>query len=670
MPPTFIDQGLVTARDPSLLKPGELSKAEDAYYKPGDPGLWVVKGRSLYNATPEAGSIVGMRHLGFDGATDQLVVHHGTVYRTGDASATGTFGDLVTGLTGGSSLESVHDANRHILANGVDRQYVVDSALATRTLGMLSNSNNLLSVADAGAGPGIELNAGSAIFYWIEERVKDGDTIIKRSGIDNPSSGEILPMFVSADSTVKPRITLNAATNSDATHWAVYASATKTGIADSATAVALGPTVFPVGAEIGEAPIGTTFIDDPRSTGEEVTRWEGSFFEQTAHVEDPDPNLPVGALYQTMAVSVAGGYLQVSRNGEPPIFSTADRLEESIVCNDVSDPSIVRFNWPEEIDKWPALNFIKFAEKEQDAVRIVKTVGQHVVVLLRDSAWRVDYLPRPEDVEFNRGRCRSRIPGAPGVVDNINAACLIALGDRYWLVYASEVGLAMTDGFTWSLLTADLDWPNFVALSARDQITVIANEAKFQVEMRYPSPGNATADKVLLAQYHPSHLKAGAGNQVHAKVTGPVVRASTAATSARIDGLQGVYSANGTRVFVEWDGTVDDDPAGSAIAFDIETGEIYPSGLGKQAVVDRIWIHHNAGAGGSTITGTLTARNESLADDTETWSVDGNVREANHDLVGSSGESFIVGAQISAPTQETKINYFQLEGDEFGDAKN
>lgn len=644
----FVDQGLVTSRDQSLLKPGEMSQADDGYYKPGDPGLFCVPSRTLYNSTPEAGSIVGVRFLGFDTAADVIVVHHTTVYRWGLANATGTFNNLVTGLTGGTSLDSIYYAGQHTLMNGVDRARVIDSSLNNVLLGMIGNSNQVTINETGGVGLGFKITVGKVVWYWMEERVLDGGgNIIKRSPLGTfPITGIYPYNTISGDGTTlyKPRISHPAFANSDTTHWAVYASAAVGATGGGGFAVL--KVLYP-GAEVGSATAATAFIDDTR-TG-------------------TDPGLPSGEMYQNMAVSIAGTYFTVPRNGTPPIFSTGDVLEESFVINDLSDRSLVRYSWAESIHAYPALNFIKFSEKEQNEVRLIRTVGLSTVVLLRDSAWRIDYLPRPEDAEFNRGRCRAQIPGAPGVVNNVNAAAVFSLGERYFLAYVSPAGVVMTDGVTQNILTEDIDWPALVSLANLDKATLVDNPNLFRLEVRYPSNGSSVNDKVLFIHYHPSHLKPGS--------TGPrgkatrVARPSTAATTALIADQQGIYSAQGTSLYVDWNTFAATDPAtGVAIQQIIRSGDLYLAGLGKQARVQRAWIHHNAGSG--TLTGHILSKREGQADEDHTWTVSMTRREASSWYVNPFGEAFVYGSNMTSPTVEQKVNYFVLEPEEEGDAKN
>ena len=49
--------GLVNSRDESSLAEGELSIADDSFYKPNDPAIWKVPGRSEFNTTEEGAGI-------------------------------------------------------------------------------------------------------------------------------------------------------------------------------------------------------------------------------------------------------------------------------------------------------------------------------------------------------------------------------------------------------------------------------------------------------------------------------------------------------------------------------------------------------------------------------------------------------------------------------------
>jgi hypothetical protein len=100
---------------------------------------------------------------------------------------------------------------------------------------------------DTGAGLGFTLTTGVTIDYWVQERVKSGATIVKRNF--SPASAKVT---LTGDGTNdKPVITRPATVGADTTHWALFGTA--------------AGTQYPDGAELGEAAIATTTIEDTRS---------------------------------------------------------------------------------------------------------------------------------------------------------------------------------------------------------------------------------------------------------------------------------------------------------------------------------------------------------------------------------------------------------------------
>ena len=127
------------------------------------------------------------------------------------------------------------------------------------TSSMLDNTTAPSVSRDAGAGNGIVLTTGTAITYWVEERVKSGSIILKRNTC--PSSKTIT--LAGDGTTDRPVVTRPATVNVDATHWALFG--TKAGGA------------FPDGAMIAEVDIATTTIEDTR-TGNNPALADGDLY--------------------------------------------------------------------------------------------------------------------------------------------------------------------------------------------------------------------------------------------------------------------------------------------------------------------------------------------------------------------------------------------------------
>lgn len=87
--------GIVTARHPAMLRPGELQRADDCVYREKDPAIWRAPGRLKLNALAlgsvwagAASGVKGLAHLSFEQQRiDQLLAYNGTVFARAFLSA-------------------------------------------------------------------------------------------------------------------------------------------------------------------------------------------------------------------------------------------------------------------------------------------------------------------------------------------------------------------------------------------------------------------------------------------------------------------------------------------------------------------------------------------------------------------------------------------------------
>lgn len=116
----FLNGGVVTVRDPSLLQPGELQQADECMYRLNDPAIYRAPGRTSYGLTAGgADAVKALAHLTSDTQLpDQLVAWVGTVVYHSDFTAiTGTFAPVTsvgqiscTYGTGGANAVAVSDS--------------------------------------------------------------------------------------------------------------------------------------------------------------------------------------------------------------------------------------------------------------------------------------------------------------------------------------------------------------------------------------------------------------------------------------------------------------------------------------------------------------------------------------------------------------------------------
>jgi len=558
----LVNQGVVTSKDPSMLGEGELAKTQDGEYRPNDPGVHQIPGRVEFNSAAEAEAIRAVRFLEFDNGNKVFVTLMGSEYRIADAALTGTFSSLATGVDIATDiLDSASFNDTHYLVNGVDRGRSVLDDKSMEFHGMLQNIN-AATFSDSGVLTGYTLSAGKTMPYWIEERIKDSNGIVTRRNAASTVPGvETILTITGTGVLIKPVIARPIKLNAESTHWAVFAAATNG--------------TFPNGREIAEADFTVTKIEDTR-TG-------------------TDPLIPGGNAYETVSTSQAGQTFIVPKWGAVPIATTIDVFQDSLIMNDIADKQVVIFSFFNEPHAFPALNVFRFNTKERDEVVAVRSMDNFFMVMLRDALWKVISLPRPEDSAFTPERFKVQIDGAFGAV-NSKANALFSFGVGLRLAYVSPVGIVVTDGTGWDILTDDLDWENTVEVSLLSKCRLINNRAKYRLEFTYVPKGGTRATETAFLNYHPSHAKLSLAGGLKSKINWPIRRDANDLVMATLSGIYESFSVNEDGKLYHHDaGTAE--PVNTSIQLDVQTGDIYLSGVTGINIVRKVFAHHSAAPG-------------------------------------------------------------------------
>lgn len=83
--------GLVTARHPALLAPGELQRADDCVYREKDPAIWRAPGRTQYGTLVSGSPVLGLAPMPFEnGLASKILGFAGTTLYTLPLDSTGT----------------------------------------------------------------------------------------------------------------------------------------------------------------------------------------------------------------------------------------------------------------------------------------------------------------------------------------------------------------------------------------------------------------------------------------------------------------------------------------------------------------------------------------------------------------------------------------------------
>jgi hypothetical protein len=660
-----VSGGAVNSRDPVLLLQGEMELIQNGEYRPNDPGIWSVLGQTAFNSSATA-AIVGGVFVRFDGASDRIIISTGTAWLQAAAADTGSFASLVTGLTAATQLDGVNFQNFAVLWDGVNRARVVAGDLEVTLLGMQANTTAPTVDTKVGAGTGFTLDSGNTIDYWIEERVKDSDdNIVKRSITDldaaefsstsiggltasrkirrrlreirNSSTitravaeetGEVALLTAALTEVVKPRIFRPDIVNTDATHWAVFASGTNGG--------------YPIGAELGEAAIATTYIDDTRTTD--------------------NPDLPGGAIYETISVNLLGLAAVSPKNGPPPIAETGDVFDDSLVLNDISSRTSIVWSYPREFHAFPPLNRAYIPSRPGEHVTFIRRLGVQLLVGTTDSVWNFSWLPRPDDASFQRERGKEQILGAHGIVGPL-AGCIFSYGRGLRLAYVSYYGIHITDGLSWDDISDDLDFDSVIERAYLHKSALIDNPSKYRLEWYFVPTGQTTIQKVMHFYYHPYHAKSGQGGGFRAKISGSNDLTATDAFLVSIANEKRVFTtASDGKVYRQGVGALDG-------VFKVRTKSYAVNKIGGEVGIRSTSMHHRRASVSIPAQVAYVMHNPDQDDTRATGAMDfGDPRSSSIGLDGVC-EEFQLEVQVNDPPEQICINSFGVDVEDQGESE-
>lgn len=388
----------------------------------------------------------------------------------------------------------------------------------------------------------------------------------------------------------------------------------------------------------------------------------------------------VGTLqpFPALTVKPFGVTISTGRNGPPPKSSTGDIFQDSLVVNDVTDESIIRYSWPAKPDAFPTLYFLNFETKDQDRVTLIKTVGNNMVVGLSSQIYRVQYLPRDTDAEFDRGRAIELIENNHGIVGPM-AGCVFSMQDgAQILAYVSRFGLHRTDTYRTTTLTNDLNWESMVDLNNLSRTVIINNPERYELQVYYVPRGSATPTLLtrrIRLSYHPLHIKGDGGLKVSGPDTGVW---QSAALAVLRDGSRPLYTGSNTgRVFLE--------NQGSYSTMTLKSRQMYLAGAGGEWKYDGLYVHHTLYAtSGATSpmnidtnldiskqgTSSRVSATKSIAVPAFTTPADANYpqdRQLSYCDQLEAGEGIATTLAPASSQLPLSIDYFVVKGQDFGE---
>lgn len=386
------------------------------------------------------------------------------------------------------------------------------------------------------------------------------------------------------------------------------------------------------------------------------------------------------SVFPTVVYSFGDIAAQVGKNGPPPSSSTGDLYEDSLVVNDVDAPSTIRWSYPGDTDAFPSTYFIDFETRDNDRVTLVKTVGSHLIVALRTSVWRVNYLPSERDASFDRGKAIDPISKSHGVINPMCACTFTRDGGHEEVAFVSYKGIHSTDAFSFTTRSGNLDWrSHFPTTATAIALVNDAENERLMFFFRNDANGNESYLRLDL-----SYAKGDVDGLGVFKTSGPThMRNYHAASGGRAD-LKSAWavprSSGDTSVYFGYGGT--STAAGAGTVY-LETGTTIPAqdstmrfttrrmylgGLGAEWRCN--YLLGYSGSYSSTPTAAYTLLTTKTNDTGETTGSSKTLTLAGQRIHRVELAGIAEGARISAIV--TGTDYQQellvIEGDNFGEA--
>jgi hypothetical protein len=212
--------------------------------------------------------------------------------------------------------------------------------------------------------------------------------------------------------------------------------------------------------------------------------------------------------FPTVVYEFGGINVQVGRNGPPSNASCGDFYEDSLVINDTTNPSLVRWSTPGEPDYFPSTYFLDIESRENDQVRAIRTVNSTLVVWLDSATYRLNYLPSERDSSFDRGKAMKVISSSFGCVGPM-CVCTFSTDEKPELAaFVSNQGIHATDGFSFITLTDNIDWRTIISSTVTSTPIALINDRERRLLLFYFRNDYYTPETYLCLplSYHAEHI--------------------------------------------------------------------------------------------------------------------------------------------------------------------
>jgi len=336
------------------------------------------------------------------------------------------------------------------------------------------------------------------------------------------------------------------------------------------------------------------------ATAEVIQHWIDSI-EVRVYFSGVDVNLDGEPFPTIIYTTQIGEQVSIGAAGPPPSADTGDVFEGQAIYNDINNPSLLWASLPDEYEKVPTLYQINISGSYYTPIQVFRKIGSVAIAFCRNALKRLNYFPTEADANAQRGRAWEDITTDLGLASHRGITPFDFPGRGPTGAFIGAAGLYLTDGISVWPGNVDLDWTNTVNTSKLDRCQLVNYPQLSVLAFYYVPTGGTYQTKCIYFCYHPSHLKQ--GNQLAA--IGPCnVRAASAIRTnlANVTKLLTGNLSDG-KVYVEDSGVTSEDTL-VTITPTIRTRLIYPSDVGGEARLERLWLR--IGGYGDDTTGAIT----------------------------------------------------------------
>lgn len=285
--------------------------------------------------------------------------------------------------------------------------------------------------------------------------------------------------------------------------------------------------------------------------------------------------------------------------------STGDVFQGKMVFNDTQNESRIVYSLPGYPEYFPIPYQMTFNSRLKDRIRVIRRVGQVLVVGMQSSVKRVNYLPDESDTSFQEGLAHEDLATDHGMVGPLGVAHFDLPNSGTVLAYVAFDGLRVTDGMVTRFLCLDLDWENTVNVNFLST-AVLRNDATNKWLVLYYCPAGASHGKntrCLRFSYAPSRLKPSPYDPEHMflPALGPSMVSGRSSAQINLAGLSYIFTGHESDGFIYIEDQGDTLPTGytdgdatATIAPSVRSRRMYGGGYNRDTREDRFYLLHDS----------------------------------------------------------------------------